>query len=223
MAIVLQSSAHTTVSAGGSTTKNVSLTVHASADFLVIKHMSYQGDGSGEGITSMSWNGSALTLGARSDGSLTTHEWASIWYLAAPTTGSQTLAIVYNAAGNPYGSDVVAEYWSGVDPAIGSSDGHYIDTGSPTSDSLSIGVTAGGVTTDAIYVNAGSTITPGSGQTTVYEGADIGTAERICASYEAGETTPSNTFGASSRVAHAAMELKAAAGAASPLSVIANN
>ncbi len=213
MAIVLQNSEQKDITSGGSTTKNVTLSVHASSDFLVIKHISFQGALGDEGITGMTLNGVALTK-AIDSATNSTAEWASIWYLAAPTTGTQTLAITYNVNGNPFGSSVVSEYWSGASATIGAVASAFNPTNTTTASTVTLsGVTAGGVTTDVIYSNT-STMTPGSGQTTVYEGAPAGAGQRAGASYEAGETAPSWTFALNpARTAHSAMEIKLAAAA----------
>jgi hypothetical protein len=209
MAVALHNSEHVTVTAGSNQTKTVSsLTVHASATKLVVKLSSYHGDSSSPDnvISAIRWNGDNLTIGRRSEDLSSQHERAEIWYLDNPDTGAHDLEIDFGVSGNPFGTDVIAEYWSGAAAGIGDSDGVY-DPNVISSIALSLTTSAGGVVTDFIYNNSAAAITPGTGQTPIFEGTDLGGAERICASYEAEEDTPSMAFASASRSAYVAIEL----------------
>lgn len=105
MAVALQSTDNaaygsTPASGGEQATNTTAITVDAGTNRALAVLIEGEGDGTAAGaeVSSMTYNGVALTLIARVEA--TAWSWAEIWGLAAPATGANNLVITLNEADN---------------------------------------------------------------------------------------------------------------------------
>lgn len=175
MAIARQSLTKGSQDAGAGTTITTSVTVSAGSDLLLLVSVHLEGNNAGgDHVTSVVWNGTALTELAKCWGA----NWAEtqIFYLKNPTPATGNLVTTVTNT-NDMPIEQVAEVFTGVDQTTTFRTAQTTGTGaSGTSSSQTVpSVVSGDYVVDAITIDAtGHTVTVGANQTKDYDDALFG-------------------------------------------------
>jgi hypothetical protein len=165
-------------------------------------------------ITSVTYNGVALTMEARASfGTSEGDPRSEVWSLPNPASGAQTVATNVGTSTTSY-FQVYATTFTGSDTTTACTSANGA-TGTSTTPSVTISSQSGDLVIDAMtQASAGATITVGAGQTQKYNVSAILGTMRDCGSTEGGASSVVMDWSSSANVkwANAGASVKTAGG-----------
>lgn len=194
---------------------STALTIGSGATILVVCSSTQDGNQGNCTVTSVTWDGVALTRGPFVQAVGNTH--AEIWYLFNPTAGNLTLG--FNTAGPVY-EGVFMSSWFGTQTA-----GSLETTASNSGSSSGADVSLTSTTNNALFIDAcSSEPVPtgyGTGQTALATALQAQSFENSSASYEivavAGTNSMTRSLSFGSSWAAAGVVIAEGGGAATPI------
>ncbi len=225
MAVTIDSAGSATAVVGGTTNTQTIAHTCSGTERLIVLRAGYWAAAAGDAISSVAYNGVALTKIADS-GRSSGGDNAQIWILVAPATGANNLVITWGSTSgtNRAGTLQITSY-NGVDQSTPTGTA-ATGTGSGTSVSVNVSGASGDYVIDVIAWDAGTataSLPGGSGQTSNFNAVSNGEGGAGSNEPGAASVTMSWTLSVSTTWSQSGIALKPTGGVVTPTGYMTTN